>query len=100
MLSYSVDGRNVKQPPEILAVVDVWILAILDRQANVSKGALDKILPIDGTIGVLVELLRGDRDQFRLVAFPDRFCGLGLASLELAKPMGNRTWFLLHRCNL
>jgi hypothetical protein len=31
----------------------------LDRQANVSKGALDKILPIDGTIGVLVELLPG-----------------------------------------
>ena len=100
MLSDPVDGRNVEQSPEILAVVDVWILAILDRQADVSKGALDKILPIDRTIGALVELLRGDRDQFLLVAFPDRFCGLGLASLEFAEPMGNRSWFLLHRSNL
>jgi hypothetical protein len=72
----------------------------LDRQANVSKGALDKILPIDRTIGALVDLLRGDRHQFRLVAFPEGFRGLGLANLEFAEPIGNRSWFLLHRSNL
>jgi hypothetical protein len=99
VLSDAVDGGDVEQSPQVLAVVDVWILTASDRQANVAKGALDEILPIDGPIGVLVELLRGDRHQLRLVSFPDRFCGLRLAGLKPVEPLGDRSWFLLHQSN-
>lgn len=87
MFSDPIQGANDQEVPELLPVVQVWVLARGRVLAEAMHGQLRDVFAVDGAVGVDLHSLDGKGDDPLIVPLPDGFDRVNVARFDFFEPV-------------